>query len=29
LFELFKLIRARWRAQLWQLDAAPPRIWAM
>jgi urease accessory protein len=27
--ELLKSLRAAWRQQLWQLDAVPPRIWAM
>lgn len=27
--ELLKRLRAAWRRQLWQLDAVPPRIWAM
>lgn len=26
---LFKSLRAAWRQQLWQLEAVPPRIWAM
>ncbi|QKO22687.1 urease accessory protein UreD [Rhodoferax sp. BAB1] len=26
---LLKSLRAAWRQQLWQLDAVPPRIWAM
>ncbi len=26
---LLKQLRAAWRQQLWQLDAVPPRIWAM
>jgi urease accessory protein len=26
---LLKSLRAVWRQQLWQLDAVPPRIWAM
>lgn len=28
-FELLKQVRAVWRPALWQLDAVPPRIWAM
>ena len=27
--DLLKSLRAAWRLQLWQLDAVPPRIWAM
>lgn len=27
--DLLKSLRAAWRRQLWQLDAVPPRIWAM
>lgn len=27
--QLLKQVRAAWRAALWQLDAAPPRIWSM
>ncbi|BEU95851.1 urease accessory protein UreD [Acidovorax sp. DW039] len=27
--QLLKQVRAAWRAALWQLDAVPPRIWAM
>ena len=27
--QLLKQVRAAWRAALWQLDAGPPRIWAM
>lgn len=27
--DLLKQLRAAWRRQLWQLDAVPPRIWAM
>lgn len=26
--ELLKALRAAWRRELWQLDAAPPRVWA-
>lgn len=29
LFAVWRDIRTRWRALLWQLDAHPPRIWAM
>jgi urease accessory protein len=27
--QLLKQVRAAWRAALWQLDAAPPRIWSV
>ncbi|KAB7532325.1 urease accessory protein UreD, partial [Verminephrobacter sp. Larva24] len=27
--QLLRQVRAAWRAALWQLDAEPPRIWAM
>ncbi|SDZ82018.1 urease accessory protein UreD [Acidovorax soli] len=27
--QLLKQVRSAWRAALWQLDAAPPRIWSM
>ncbi|HBH36925.1 MAG TPA: urease accessory protein [Curvibacter sp.] len=27
--QLLKSLRAAWRQELWQLDAVPPRIWAM
>src|SRR5690606_35826083 len=28
-FQLFKQLRGIWREQLWQLDAVPPRTWAL
>lgn len=28
-FQLFKQLRGVWREQLWQLDAVPPRTWAL
>ena len=26
--DLLKVLRARWRANLWELQAVPPRVWS-